>query len=54
MAHGALVAGHLQRGTLVAPLPQRVKLPQALRLWSARPLRAGQPVDRVARALGAS
>jgi LysR family glycine cleavage system transcriptional activator len=54
MAHGALVAGHLARGTLVAPLAQRVRLPQALRLWSARPLRAGQPVDRVARALLAS
>lgn len=51
MAHGALVAGHLARGTLVAPLPQRVLLPQALRLWSARALRPGQPADRVARAL---
>lgn len=51
MAHGALVAGHLAAGRLVAPLPQRVKLPQALRLWSARPLRPGQPVERVARAL---
>ncbi len=54
MAHGALVAGHLARGTLVAPLSQRVKLPLALRLWSARPLRPGQPVERVARALGIS
>ena len=54
MAHGALVAGHLARGALVAPLAHRVRLPQALRLWSARPLRAGQPVERVARALGAS
>ena len=51
MAHGALVAGHLAAGRLVAPLPQRVKLPQALRMWSARPLRPGQPVERVARAL---
>ncbi|HBD91331.1 MAG: LysR family transcriptional regulator [Rhodobacteraceae bacterium GWE1_64_9] len=53
MAHGALVAGHLARGTLMAPLPQRVALPQALRLWSARPLRPGQPAERVARALQA-
>lgn len=51
MAHGALVAGHLARGTLVAPLPQRVRLAQGLRLWSARALRAGQPVEQVARAL---
>ena len=51
MAHGALVAGHLARGALVAPLPQRVRLAQALRLWSARPLRAGTPVAQVARAL---
>lgn len=51
MGHGTLVAGHLARGTLVAPLPQRVRLRDALRLWSARPLRAGTPVDRVARAL---
>lgn len=51
MAHGALVAGHLARGALVAPLPQRVALPQPLRLWSARPLRPGSPVGRVARAL---
>ncbi|MBP6737118.1 MAG: LysR family transcriptional regulator [Rhodobacteraceae bacterium] len=51
MAHGALVAGHLARGALVAPLPQRVRLGQALRLWSARPLRAGTPVAQVARAL---
>jgi hypothetical protein len=35
----------------VAPLPQRVRLGQALRLWSARPLRAGTPVAQVARAL---
>ena len=51
MAHGALVAGHLARGALVAPLPQRVRLAQALRLWSARPLRPGTPVAQVARAL---
>ncbi|MDZ7907044.1 MAG: LysR family transcriptional regulator [Gemmobacter sp.] len=51
MAHGTLVAGHLARGTLVAPLPQRVALPQPLRLWSARPLRPGQPTEQVARAL---
>lgn len=51
MAHGTLVAGHLARGTLVAPLPQKVALPQPLRLWSARPLRPGSPVERVARAL---
>lgn len=51
MAHGTLVAGHLARGTLVAPLPQKVPLPQPLRLWSARPLRPGSPVEQVARAL---
>ena len=47
----SLVAGHLARGALVAPLPQRVRLPHALRLWPARPLRAGSPVAQVARAL---
>ncbi|MBT9244592.1 LysR family transcriptional regulator [Gemmobacter fulvus] len=49
MGHGALVAGHLARGALVAPFAQRLRLPHALRLWSARPLRSGHPVERVAR-----
>jgi LysR family glycine cleavage system transcriptional activator len=53
MAHGSLVAGHLARGQLVAPLPQRVRLPMALRLWSARSLKPGHPAERVARALRA-
>ncbi|WP_149140349.1 LysR family transcriptional regulator [Gemmobacter caeruleus] len=51
MARGALVAPQLARGALVAPLPQRVGFGPALRLWSARPLRPGQPAERVARAL---
>jgi LysR family glycine cleavage system transcriptional activator len=48
MGHGALVAGHLARGALVAPFPQRVALPQGLRLWSARPMTKGSAVARVA------
>ncbi|QYZ68721.1 LysR family transcriptional regulator [Neotabrizicola shimadae] len=51
MGHAPLVAAHLARGALVAPLPQRVRLAKSIRLWSARPLRPGQPADRVARAL---
>lgn len=51
MAHGSLVAGHLARGQLVAPLPQRVRLPMALRLWSAQSLKPGHPAERVGRAL---
>lgn len=51
MAHGTLVADALASGQLVAPLPQRVPFGPALRLWSARPLRPGQPAERVARAL---
>lgn len=52
MGHQALVAGHLGRGTLVAPFTHRLTLAAGLRLWSARPLRAGTAVQRVARFLG--
>ncbi len=48
MAHGPLVAGHLAKGTLIAPFPQRVSLPAGLRLWSARPMPKGSTVARVA------
>jgi LysR family glycine cleavage system transcriptional activator len=48
MGHGPLVAGHLERGTLIAPFPQRVSLPAGLRLWSARPMAKGSAVARVA------
>lgn len=47
MGHGALVEGHLQRGALVAPFPQRVALEKGLRLWSARPVAKGSAVARV-------
>ena len=48
IGHGPLVAGHLERGTLVAPFSQRVSLAAGLRLWSARPLAKGSAVARVA------
>jgi LysR family glycine cleavage system transcriptional activator len=48
MGHGPLVAGHLERGTLVAPFPQRVTLATGFRLWSARPMARGGAVERVA------
>lgn len=47
IGHGALVAGHLARGALVAPFPQRVPFAKGLRLWSARPLAKGSAVARV-------
>lgn len=52
MGHGALVAGHLQRGTLVAPFRERVTLEKGLRLWSARPVAKGSAVARVVEFLG--
>ena len=52
MGHGALVAGHLARGVLVAPFPQRVALDRGLRLWSARPVPKGSAVARVVEFLG--
>lgn len=52
MGHGALVAGHLARGVLVAPFPQRVALERGLRLWSARPVAKGSAVARVVELLG--
>ena len=52
MGHGALVAGHLARGALVAPFRQRVALAKGLRLWSARPVTKGSAVARVAEFLG--
>ena len=48
MGHGPLVAGPLERGTLIAPFPQRVSLPAGLRLWSARPMAKGSAAVRVA------
>jgi len=48
MGHGPLVAGHLERGTLVAPFPHRVALEAGFRLWSARPMERGGAVERVA------
>ena len=48
MGHGALVAAHLERGTLIAPFPQRVPLAAGFRLWSARPMERGGAVERVA------
>ena len=48
IGHGPLVAGHLEKGTLVAPFSQRVSLAAGLRLWSARPQAKGSAVARVA------
>lgn len=48
MGHGPLVAGHLARGTLVAPFALRVPLAAGLRLWSARPMARDGAVARVA------
>jgi LysR family glycine cleavage system transcriptional activator len=53
MGHGPLVAGHLERGTLVAPFPRRVSLAAGFRLWSARPMERGGAVERVAAFLAA-
>lgn len=48
MGHGPLVAGHLERGALIAPFRQRVTLPEGFRIWAARPLMKGSAVARVA------
>jgi LysR family glycine cleavage system transcriptional activator len=48
MGHGALVAGHLAQGRLIAPFGPQVTLPRALRLWSARPLAKGGAAAQVA------
>jgi DNA-binding transcriptional LysR family regulator len=48
IGHGPLVAGHLARGALVAPFPQRVRLERDLRLWFARPAPKGSAVAQVA------
>lgn len=48
MGHQALVARPLDYGALAAPFAERVSLPGWLRPWSARPLRAGSAVQRVA------
>lgn len=48
MGHGALVAGHLATGRLVAPFAGRLALDRGLYLWSARPLTAGSAAARVA------
>jgi DNA-binding transcriptional LysR family regulator len=48
IGHGPLVAGHLARGALIAPFPQRVSLDAGFRLWWARPVARGGAVARVA------
>lgn len=48
VGHADLVAGHLKRGTLVAPFALGVTLPRHLRLWSERPLPAGSAARRTA------
>ena len=48
IGHQALVASHLAIGALVAPFGARVTLSGGLRLWSARPMRPGSAVARVA------
>jgi DNA-binding transcriptional LysR family regulator len=53
MGHAPLVAGHLERGTLVAPFSKRVPLQHGLRLWSARPIPKGSAVAQVADFLAA-
>lgn len=53
MGHAPLVARHLAEGRLVRPFAPEVLLPAGLRLWSARPLRAGEAAARVACALRA-
>jgi DNA-binding transcriptional LysR family regulator len=47
IGHESLVARHLASGALVAPFALRITLPGGLRLWSARPIRAGSAVARV-------
>ncbi|TMV06779.1 LysR family transcriptional regulator [Ruegeria sediminis] len=49
MGHEALVARHLRRGQLVAPFETRVELPNALRLWSPKPLQPNSAVGKVAK-----
>lgn len=51
IGHDALVAPLVAKGTLVAPFAHRVTLDRQIRLWSARPLRAGSAASRVARSL---
>lgn len=48
IGHADLVAGHLVKGTLVAPFPQTVTLPRNLRLWSERPPAPNSAAARVA------
>lgn len=48
IGHDSLIATHLRDGRLIAPFPQRVTLPRALRLWSDRPLRPGTAARFVA------
>lgn len=45
MGHAALVQRHLEDGRLVRPFCTEVVMPQALRLWSARPLAKGIAAD---------
>lgn len=51
IGHGPLIAGHLERGVLVAPFAQRVTLPRGLRLTSAQALRPGTAAARLAACL---
>jgi LysR family glycine cleavage system transcriptional activator len=54
MGHGPLVAGHLDRGALIAPFSQKVRQKAGFRLWSARPMQRGSTVARVADFLAGS
>ncbi|NEX47450.1 LysR family transcriptional regulator [Pseudotabrizicola algicola] len=53
MGHSALVERHLAEGRLVRPFAHELRLPRALRLWSARPLRGTEAAARVAEGLRA-
>lgn len=53
MGHSVLVARHLADGRLVRPFAHEVRLPAALRLWSARALRGADAAVRVAEGLRA-
>ena len=54
MGHGPLVAGHIERGTLVGAVSDAGWLGEGgFRLWAARPLVRGSAVARVADFLAA-
>lgn len=54
MGHEGLLAPQLEKGSLVAPFDERVRLDRSLRLWSARPARSASAVGRVTRWLESS